>query len=277
VADDIRETWDEIARHWDDWGPPLRPSPEDLATARRALMRWHAEARPTREPVQIFLCGVTPEIATMAWPFRTELTGMDHVEAMVRIVWPGDVPGVRHAVVGDWLHPGLPAGSQDVVIGDGGFGFFDPPTQRALARSMQTLLRPGGLFLYRHWAGIEDREPLDRVVRDARSGSIGNFHVFKWRVAMALQPDSRAGVRLHDIWQACTDARLDTARLPQPGWSARATGTIRFYRDRDARLYFPTLDEFREMLSGDFERIEVEFGTYELAERCPVLIARRRP
>jgi SAM-dependent methyltransferase len=196
---------------------------------------------------------------------------------MVRIVWPGDIPGVRRALVGNWLQSGFPAGSQDVVIGDGGFGFFDyPATQLALARSMRELLRPGGLFFYRHWAQVDPREALERVLADARAGSIGNFHVFKWRVAMALQPDSRTGVRLHDIWRACEDAALDHSRLPQPGWSSRAVSTIRFYRDRDARLYFPTLDEFREMLSEDFEQIEVQFGTYELAERCPMLTARPR-
>jgi SAM-dependent methyltransferase len=275
VADDFRETWDEIARHWDDWGPPLRPSEEDLAIVHGAVTRWHSET--SVEPAQIFLCGVTPEIATLQWPFRTELIGMDHVEAMVRIVWPGDIPGVRRAIVGNWLYSGLPAHSQDVVLGDGGFGFFDyPATQRALARSMRKLLRPSGLFFYRHWAQVHPREPLEQVLNDARAGSIGNFHVFKWRVAMALQPDSRAGVRLHDIWQACEDAALDPSRLPQPGWSPRAMSTIRFYRDKDARLYFPTLDEFREMLSEDFERIEVQSGHYELAERCPMLTARPR-
>src|SRR3954452_22872903 len=100
MADDLRQTWEEIASHWDDWGPPLRPCPDDLRIAQRALARWHAE-----NPVQtarVFLCGVTPEIVTMPWPFAVNLVGMDRVESMVRVVWPGDVPGVRRAVVGDW-------------------------------------------------------------------------------------------------------------------------------------------------------------------------------
>jgi hypothetical protein len=229
------------------------------------------------EAVRIFLCGVTPEIALLQWPFPAELIGMDHVESMVRIVWPGDIPGVRKALVGNWLTSGLPPSSRDVVIGDGGFGFFDfPATQHALAKSMRALLRPGGLFLYRHWAQTHDRETLDQVLTAARAGLIGNFHIFKWRVAMALQPDSRAGVRLHDIWRACTDPAIDPSRLPQPGWSPRAVGTIRFYRDRGARLYFPTVEEFREMLSEEFEQIDVQYARYELADRCPTLTARPR-
>ena len=274
MADDLHETWDEIARHWDDWGPPLRPSGEDLRIMRLALKQWRPET--TTQTVRVFLCGVTPEIVLMDWPFPIDLVGMDHVESMVRVVWPGDVAGVRRARVGNWMKSGLPARSRDVVMGDGGFAFLDPVVQRALTGSMRELLTPGGLFLYRHYAQLEPRETLEQVLSAARAGRIGSFHVFKWRVAMALQPDSHTGVRLHDIWQVCADAALDPTRLPQPGWSARAVDTIRFYRDRDARLYFPTLDEFREILSEDFDRIHVEFGQYELAERCPILSARPR-
>jgi len=275
MADDFRPTWDDIAAHWDDWGPPLRPSPEDLRIAQASLARWHH-----RNPVStmnVFLCGVTPEIATMAWPCAVQLTAMDRAEGMVKKVWPGDIPGVREAAVGNWLEPGLPPGSQHVVIGDGGFGFFDYPAgQRALALGLRRLLQPEGLFVYRHYAQAMRRERLADVVDAARHGHIASFHTFKWRVAMALQRDSRQGVRLDDIWRACTEAALDSSELPQPGWSQTATSTIRFYRGRDARLYFPTLDEFRDVLKDAFQDIEVEFPTYELGERCPILTARPR-
>ena len=111
---------------------------------------------------------------------------------------------------------------------------------------------------------------------DARAGAIGNFHVFKWRVAMALQADSTAGVCVHDIWQAWADSAIDPARLAQPGWSADAVETIRFYREQPGRLYFPTLQEFRELLAQFFDdsRIEVRVPRYELGERCPWIVAR---
>ncbi len=63
MADDIHATWDEIAHHWDDWGPPLRPSAEDLAITRHEVTRWHSGM--SGEAVRIFLCGVTPEIALL--------------------------------------------------------------------------------------------------------------------------------------------------------------------------------------------------------------------
>ena len=79
-------------------------------------------------------------------------------------------------------------------------------------------------------------------------GAISNFHAFKWRLAMALQPDSQQGVRLGDVWDAWNGSGIDPGALPQPGWSGRAVATIRFYREKDARLYFPTAREFRDVL-----------------------------
>jgi SAM-dependent methyltransferase len=228
-------------------------------------------------PLRVFLCGVTPEIVTMDWPFPVDLTGMDQAESMVRLVWPGDRPGVRRGLVGSWLESGLTAGSQDVVIGDGGFVFFAfPGAQKALMAELRRVLAPGGLFVYRHYAQADRRESLDEVLGAARSGSIGNFHVFKWRLAMALQQDSPAGVRQHDIWTAWSRAEIDATKLPQPGWSARAVGTIHFYRDKQARLYFPTLGEFTGLLEERYEDIEVRIPGYELGERCPVIAARPR-
>jgi hypothetical protein len=275
MLDDLRSTWGDIAHYWDDWGPPLRPCPEDLAITRQAVVQWHAQHPAER--AHVFLCGVTPEIATMSWPCPIDLIAMDQAESMVRLVWPGDVPGVRRAMVGNWMESGQPPRSRDLVIGDGGFGFFDYPIrQRALALALHTLLKPDGLLIYRHYAQAEQPETLGDVLAAMRDGTISTFHVFKWRLAMALQADSASGVRLHDVWQACTDARIERNRLPQPGWSQRAVETIRFYRDKEARLFFPTLREFGDLLAELFDPIHVQFPTYELGQRCPILTARPR-
>lgn len=275
MPDVLRQTWNDIAYHWDDWGPPLRPCEEDLCITHRALARWHAE-NPVKS-VRVFLCGVTPEIATTQWPFPIDLVGMDHSESMVRVVWPGDIPGVRRAQVGDWRQSGLPPHSRDVVIGDGGFVFFDyPASQRRLVAALRKLLQPRGLLVYRHYAQSERRESLHDVLAALDAGQIGNFHVFKWRVAMALQADSPSGVKLDDIWRACTQAGVEPARLPQPGWSARAISTIRFYEGKESRLYFPSLEEFRSLLAESFQDIEVHFPSYELGDRCPIFTARPR-
>src|SRR5256885_2158287 len=223
MDDALRKTWDEVAHSWDAYESPLRPHQDDLRITREALVRWHA-SNPI-EKARVFLCGVTPEIAAMDWPFPIDLTAMDQAASMVRIVWPGDVPGVRRALVGNWMNSGLPAGSQDVVIGDGGFVFFSyPDGQQALASELHKLLRPGGLFIYRHYAQSERRESVGEVLDAMRAGRIGNFHIFKWRLAMALQDSSVSGVKQDDIWHAVIDSGLGTARLtarlPPTGWSA---------------------------------------------------------
>jgi hypothetical protein len=275
MSSDLTGTWNDVAARWDDWRTPLRPVTEDLDLFRALLAAWHRERRLGR--CRAFMCGVTPEIATMTWPFPVEVTGMDQAESMVRLVWPGDVPGARRGLVGNWLETGMAAGSQHVVIGDGGFVFFAyPVAQRALLCEMRRILDPAGLFVYRHYAGVAPREPVEAVFAAARAGSIGNFHVFKWRLAMALQADGTSGVRQHDIWSAWTGAGIDAAALPQPGWSARDVSTIEFYHGKQARLYFPTLDEFVGLLEDRYEGIEVCYPGYELGERCPVIAARPR-
>ena len=275
MSDAVRKTWDEIARHWHLWGPPLRPAPEDLRIMRDAVTRWFAEE--PADVVRLFLCGVTPEIATLSWPFRTHLRAVEQSEGMVRLVWPGDVPGLREAVVGDWLRPGTEDHSRDVALADGSFSFFDyPHGQRALAAVLRRVLRPRGLLAVRLYAQAPRRESVADVLAAARAGRVENFHAYKWRLSMALQADSRTGVRLHDVWQACTVARVETAGLPQPGWSPEAVGTIRFYEEREGRHYFPTLEEYVGLLSEAFERIEVRIPHYELGERCPIVTARAR-
>ena len=69
--------------------------------------RWKdgSEENPV-DRLRVFLCGVTPEIVTMSWPCAIDLTAMDQAESMVRVVWPGDVAGVRRAIVGNWLATG---------------------------------------------------------------------------------------------------------------------------------------------------------------------------
>jgi len=276
MESDLVKTWNDAARQFDGYGPPLRPCPEDISILQAIIAEWNGEGRGERK--RILLCGVTPEIVTMDWPFPIELVGMDQAESMVRLVWPGDLPGVRRGVVGNWLESGFAAGSQDVIIGDGGFAFFGySDGQRALMAELRRILAPDGLFLYRHFAQVENPESPEAVLSAARSGTIGSFHAFKWRLAMALQADSASGVRQQDVRAAWTQAGIDPTRLPQPGWSERAVGTIDLYRGKQARLYFPTVREFTALLEEQYDDIQLRYPAYELGERCPTISAKPRP
>ncbi|MDD5565258.1 MAG: hypothetical protein PHQ91_16200, partial [Thermoanaerobaculaceae bacterium] len=79
--------WERTARDWKHFGPPLRPSGPDVARF-EALARGEAERRG--RALSALLCGVTPEIAGMAWPADTRLTAVEQSIEMIREVWPGD-------------------------------------------------------------------------------------------------------------------------------------------------------------------------------------------
>jgi hypothetical protein len=46
----------------------------------------------------------------------------------------------------------------------------------------------------------EKGEKTDSVFDELRAGRIGNFHIFKWRLAMSMHGAIEDGVRLGDIW-----------------------------------------------------------------------------
>jgi hypothetical protein len=62
------------------------------------------------------------------------------------------------------------------------------------------VLRPGGLFSHRFFLRPERGEKTDSVFDELRAGRIGNFHIFKWRLAMSMHGAIEDGVRLGDIW-----------------------------------------------------------------------------
>jgi len=88
---------------------------------------------------------------------------------------------------------------------------------------------------------------------------------------MALQGGGPLGVSQQDIWQTLQDMGLDYPALPQPGFSARAVDTLRFYKGKSARLYFPTYEEVRETMSPWFRVVECHVPTYEFGECCPIV------
>ena len=131
MGDDLLAAWNDIASGWAIGDrPTARPPRHRHHPSKRSLAG--AGRRRARGAGLSLRCH--PEIATMSWPCAVELLAMDRVESMVRAVWPGDVPGVRGAIVGDWLNSGVPPGSRDIVVGDGGFGFFDYPAASAVWR-----------------------------------------------------------------------------------------------------------------------------------------------
>src|ERR1700730_4920742 len=97
----LRSYWDGLASSYAALGSPLRPSSEDVQFMEYAVSAWHAR-HPGQAP-QALLLGVTPDLVRMRWLPGSSLMAVDSAEAMVRAVWPGDLPARRWAVCGDWL------------------------------------------------------------------------------------------------------------------------------------------------------------------------------
>jgi SAM-dependent methyltransferase len=232
----LHETWELRARWFDRYGTPLRPGEPDLALYRRFVGAGFA--RP-REPLPALLLGVTPELVTTTWPVPLAWTAIDQSAAMLRHVWPGDVPGQRRAIIGDWLDFSPPASETPALVAtDGAPVFFARP--EVLFQRVRALLRDDGMFVFRAFCAPVVRERIDMVLEAARRGEIDNFHRFKWRVAMALQDDPRQGVAQSAVKGRIDAAALDFACLPQPGFDERAVSTLSFYEGTDAMLHFPT-------------------------------------
>jgi hypothetical protein len=267
--------WSKHAQQWQWIASPLRPAAEDIQMLESALADWHA-ANPLPS-LQALLLGVTPEITLMRWPHGTRLVAVDHTQAMIRDVWPGGRRGFT-ALCAEWTDPPLPPGSQDVIVGDGCFSLLVTRDEyRATVQAMRRVIRAHGLFLMRFFIRPDVPETVAGVVADLWHGRIGNFHVFKWRLAMALHGRLDEGVRLADIWDAWHAAVADPVQLASRlGWPLRAVQTIDAYRDVQTRYTFPTLAEARAVMAEAFEEFACWFPGYELGERCPTLAFRPR-
>jgi len=254
--------WQSMAKGWHRLGPPLRPCPEDVEHFHRAL---------GNTPGACLLLGVTPELAGLS----ARLTALDNSADMIRALWPQD----RRAVRGDWLDMPFEDASFDHVIGDGCPVLLGHPLQHErLFAEAARVLRPGGRLLLRVFVGAEQPETSEQVCSLALAGGIRGFHAFKWRLSMALAAQARDHTfHIADTLHTFDRLLPDRARLAAiTGWPMRDIETIDFYRGSSARYSYPPLSALRSIVPLELHEVEVRHGSYELAERCPILVWERR-
>jgi SAM-dependent methyltransferase len=266
--------WNDYAARWSLVGEPLRPGATDVHYVRDSVRRL----LPERDQIeQALLLGVTPELAAIDWPRPLELLAVDKSLGMIKAVWPGD-SSTRRARVGNWLSLETPDAAFGLVLGDGVFSILEYPNgYEKLAAELARVLRPGGLLSLRLFCRPEPCETVDSVYEELHAGHIGNFHVFKWRLAMALQGEGTHGVKLADIWQTSAARGPSIAELAaRQSWPEAQVANIQSYRDVSERYSFSTEQEVTAALDGAFELVETWRPSYELGERCPHLSWRRR-
>ena len=126
--------------------------------------------------------------------------------------------------------------------------------------------------MMRYFTRPEKSESLAQVFDDLFAARIGNFHVFKWRLAMALHGPVEQGVAVGDIWEAFTDAVSDRDALAaQLGWTRASIDTIDAYREVRTPYIFPTLTEIKAASAPYFGELSMDVPYYELGERCPLV------
>lgn len=228
-------------------------------------------AEIARHRGRVLLLGVTPELAGIAG----DLVAIDRNLNMVENVWPGNAAG-RHAVVGEWTNANFRESSFAVGMGDGSLNSVRFPDEALrVCAQLRRLLQPGGTFVCRLYMSA----PTDRiadVAAAALAGRFRNFHAFKMHLAMAIAVETgEPNVRVKILLDTITALFPDRAELVTvTGWDRAHVDTIDFYQNSNAATSYPTLDQWRTTLAGLFSSLRFKpSGRYELAERCPLLVA----
>ncbi|HEV2686248.1 MAG TPA: hypothetical protein VGW79_06390, partial [Actinomycetota bacterium] len=265
----------DVARQWHLYGPPLRPSPADV----RAIEASVRACRDLRgRPLKVLLWGVTPEIAAMSWPEGTRLLALEKSQAMIDLVWPGDVDGFRKAVLADWFEYRCIDGRHDIVIGDGNFAPLDYPRgYRALAAVAHEALTDTGILVSRFFIRPALTETPEAVFEDLLANRIESFHTFKVRLAGALQESAEGGVAVSDVLAAWKRGRIDMgALLAMTRWRRETVEMIYLYEGKTSRLSFPDVAEIDAVMSEYFDHQETRYLDYEMGDRCPIVTYRVR-
>lgn len=206
---------------------------------------------------------------------RSRWTAVDRSFDMVRAVWPGPIRPLDLAIVGDWRHFPCRDAVFDLAFADGCLTNLPfPEGYISICEAIRRVCARGARWIARCFVQAERSESATDVLGELQEESAGSFHAFKWRIAMALQPDAHTGVLLADVYDAFAAAAPDLGALAaRRGWTADVVRTIEAYRALEVRYTFPTLDELGALLTGrGFEILEIAIPSYELGSRCPTLV-----
>jgi SAM-dependent methyltransferase len=272
--------WDSLAADLPEL--PFPPPPSGISVSDidffAARSRLLFDCLP-KKSLDALMLGVTPEIAAMRWPDPTTLVALDWSNGMIRRRWPrSGLPQFAAPIQGDWRRMPLADSSRDLVVGDCcqvAVGSFEDCA--AYHSEVCRALRPGGWFVERCTLRPEVPESADALFEQLFAGELANFEVFRRRLAMALHGANREGARAGDVWQAWNERVPDRRALTERyGWTTQTFSTLERWKDSEVRFPFPTLAELLDLAGPGLELLECDFPTYEMGERCPRLVLRKR-
>jgi hypothetical protein len=246
--------------------PPLAPNEEVVAAIASSIAAHNAH---------VLILGMTPSLL----PAVQTAIVLEKDEKMIAEVWPGDTATAK-AISGDWFSVPAPAQHFTAVVGDGSLCFVGLDDYPALFTQLAKVLTPDARLAIRIYETPAAGETLADVRNRALAGEIAGFHAFKWRLAMALvTKEKRSALPVAKIHNAFEELFPDRAALSRAtGWSLEDIAEIDAYRNGSAVYHFPTRQEILAAWPKAFARLRfIPSGTYELAERCPILVADFNP
>jgi SAM-dependent methyltransferase len=254
--------WEMFYRRWRRMVPPLRPGPEVCTRIRALIEANHGRA---------LVLGATPELTALA----NETVAIDWSESALRHIWPGRAPG-RVAVRADWLH--LPCADRSffVVVGDGSLNCLEYPAgYRNAFNALARVVRPGGRIVMRVFVSPERAEPLSAARAAALAGTVRAVGALKWRIAHVIAAEQGdPNVSTQSIAEAFNQCFPDRRALVcATGWSHEDLEEVDLLTHAPGRVSFPTASQLLQVVPPSLGRASLRVsGTYELAERCPLLV-----
>ena len=259
--------WTAFYRRWRFLEPPLRPDAEVCAAFREQL---------TSHTARVLLLGVTPELADMG--VRT--VAVDRSESALGCIWPGST-AARHAMQGHWQHLPCGDGSVSGAIGDGSLNCVDyPEGYFRIYAELARVVRPGGPIVIRVYVTPRPCESTADVRQAVLTGSVRTVHALKWRLAMAICTErATPNVAVREILRVFNREFPDRGSLCRAtGWTEDVVAQMDAYQGLPEVFSFPTSEQLLASVPRDFARPRLApAGTYELAERCPLLVMDVRP
>lgn len=256
--------WTRYIRHWELLGPPLRPH-ADVVEQVRALIGTDGS--------KCLLLGSTVEYAALG----PAIISMDASFSMISALWRSiDSSGL--AIQSDWTN--MPIGPHSIthVLGDGSLNAVSTSVLTDVLREVARVLKPEGSLIARVFCRPASAESAEDIRHDVQLGRAGSFHALKWRLAMAaLRDPASSDIAVGAIRDAVVAQYPDRDALCRAtGWSRAEVDTLDVYDGSSVVYNFPTEAAIFALLQRWFATVEIiRCGSYPLAERCPLLIARR--
>ena len=255
--------WSHYASHWQQLGPPLRPQAAVIECVNSLI--GPSDAR-------CLLLGATVEYAER----RPGIVAMDATLPMLAAIWRGSDPS-RAAIQADWTR--MPVGPHTFshVLCDGSLNAVPTSQLSVVLRELQRILVPDGTLIARVFCRPEDAESMAMIERDVLARAVGSFHALKWRVAMsAICSPASPDIAVPAIREAMNKQFPDREALCRAtGWSRAEVDTIDVYEGSSAVYNFSTETAIAALLKKHFVTVEIiRCGSYALAERCPLFVAR---